>query len=316
MLDVVLFLLGLGGVLLGAEWLVRGAARLGVLLGVAPVVIGLTLVAFGTSAPEMAVSGLASAQGHPETAIGNVLGSNIANLGLVLGIAAIITPLSCHRGMVRRDVPLMLGLSFLFLALAHTGTYERWMGAAMLAGLAVYLFFAFRAREAIPLDPGVEITDPLPREAVTRREVLRSAGFVVAGLVLLIGGGIVLVDSAEAIALRLGVSELVVAATLVAVGTSVPEMAATFLAAIRRHADIAVGGIIGSNIFNLLAVVGIGASVRPIEIASDVRNKEFLWMVGFAVLAAVVARTGYRIGRREGLVLFGAYVVFSVVVFL
>lgn len=316
MLAIFLFVLGLGGVLLGAEWLVRGAARLGGLLGVSPIVIGLTLVAFGTSAPEMAVSGLASAQGNGDTALGNVIGSNIANLGLVLGLAAVISPLACHRGMVRRDVPLMVGLSFLYFALAFTGTYERWMGALMLAGLAAYLFVAFRARDDVPLDPGIEIVTLPPRAAVPRGDVLKNAALVIAGLAFLIGGAVVLVDAAEEIALDLGVPELVVAATLVAVGTSVPEMAATFLAAIRRQADIAVGGIIGSNIFNLLAVVGIGSLIRPIDVDTGVRNNEFIWMLGFAVMAAVFTRTGHRVGRIEGGLLFAAYVAFAIVVFI
>lgn len=314
MVDLLLFVAGLGGVLFGAEWLVRGGARLGVGLGVPPVIIGLTVVAFGTSAPELAVSAAAALEKNPEMALGNALGSNVANLGLVLGLAAVVRPLACGRDVARYDAPLMLLLSVGFLGLAWTGSYERWMGALMLATLAGYVGFSFyRARKGRSVPIAAHDTER-PHHAGRRYHATQSA-LIVGGLAMLVAGAAILVVGAEGIAETLGVPDAVIATTLVAFGTSVPEMATTAVAAFRRQAAIAVGGVIGSNIFNFLAVIGVAATIGPMPIDPATRDNEFLWVIGFAAVTVWLVWQWRAITRPGGLALVVAYVAFAGILF-
>jgi cation:H+ antiporter len=320
MFDWLLLLTGLVLLAGGAEALVRGASRLAASLGVSPLVIGLTVVGFGTSAPEMIVSALASLEGQPATALGNVVGSNIANPGLILAIAALITPLRCDLQLLRRDGPIMVAISLLAWGLAWTGTFTRWQGALMLALLAGFIWLALRWARQEPSQLAEEFRQFeadrgwLPPDSAATRRMLRArlvhAAWIIAGLLLLVGGGYLLVESAIAIARRFGIAESVIAATLVAVGTSLPELATSVVAALRREADIAVGNIVGSNIFNLLGVLGLAAVIRPVPVAVAVRDFEFLWMVAFAAATAIILRTGHRITRLEGAILFAGYLAF------
>jgi cation:H+ antiporter len=312
MLDAALLLAGLGALYFGAEWLVRGSARLAASLGVRPLVIGLTVVGFGTSMPEVVVSALASARGQPDTALGNVLGSNIANPGLILAIAALIAPMKCDLSLLRREGPLMVGITILFCALAWTtGVYARWQGAVMLAGLAAFVYFSLRWARAEPAEVEAEFARfESEQRLLERGRRSRQLLLIVGGLITLVVGGHLLVTSAVEIARRLDVPEMVIAATIVAVGTSVPELATSIVAAMRREADISVGNIIGSNIFNLLGVLGLASLVRPIPVAEAVRRFEFVWMLAFAALTALILRTGHRITRAEGALLLAAYAAF------
>jgi cation:H+ antiporter len=307
---------GLALLYFGAEWLVRGASRLAFMLGMRPLVIGLTVVGFGTSMPEVVVSGLASWRGQSEVALGNVLGSNIANSGLILAIAALITPLKSDLGLLRREGPLMVAVSLAAYALAWTGAIARWHGVVMLALLAAFVWLALRWARAEPPAIEAEFEEfEQQRHLLDRGHLWRQMGFVVAGLVLLVAGGHLLVTGAVALAQRLSVPEMVIAATLVAVGTSLPELATSVVAAIRKQMDISVGNIIGSNIFNLLGVLGISAAIRPLPVAAAARDFEFLWMLGFAAATALVLRTGQRISRLEGVLLLAAYAAFVILLF-
>jgi cation:H+ antiporter len=315
-MTIIALLAGLAALWLGAEWLVRGAARLAFALGVRPLIIGITVVGFGTSAPEVAVSAQAAWRGQTDVALGNVLGSNIANSGLILAIAALLMPKRIELSLLKREGPIMVGVSALVWAFGWTGAYARWHGALLLAGLVVFLALSLRwAREERPeVEAGFE-AHQLQRRLRERGARARQVALIVVGLAVLTVGGHLLVGSAVELARRFGVAEIVIASTLVAVGTSLPELATTLVAAVRRQADISVGNIVGSNLFNLLCVLGLSASIRPIPVVPLVRDFELLWMFAFAVATAVILRTGRRLYRLEGVTLLAAYAVFLLLLF-
>jgi len=312
--DVAMLLAGFAALYYGAEWLVRGASRLAFAMGVRPLVIGLTVVGFGTSMPEVVVSAVASFRGSPETALGNVVGSNIANSGLILATAALIAPLKTDLGLLKREGPLMVAITLLLSIVAwFGGAYWRWQGALMLAGLVAFVWLSLRWARAEP--PRVEAEfEKFEREEdlLARGHRARQFAWVFAGILTLVAGGHLLVTSAVSLARRFSIPEIVIAATVVAVGTSLPELATSIVAALRREPDISVGNIIGSNIFNLLGVLGVGALIHPIPVAPAVREFEFVWLLAFAVATFLILRTGHRISRAEGVFLLAAYVVFVV----
>lgn len=313
MLSYFLFAIGLAGVMLGAHILVLGASRLAAAVGISPLIIGLTVVGFGTSAPEMVVSAVASFQGNPETALGNVTGSNVANIGLILGTAALIMPLRPDRSVVRRDGPLMLAITIVVVALAFTGEFTRVIGIGLLLGLAAYLvanyFFSKREPSAIVAEVAeFEETVGLLKGNGKWKQV----AYVVGGLALLLAGGQTMVTGAVEIAEGLGISEFVIASTIVAIGTSTPELATSVVAAFKREADIAVGNVVGSNVFNLLGVLGIGAVIAGIPVSDTIRDIDMPLVLGFTVAMLVFAATGRGIGRVQGVVLLVAYVAYMV----
>lgn len=315
-MHIVGLIFGLAALYFGAEWLVRGAARLASALGVRPVVIGLTVVGFGTSMPEVVVSALASARGQADIALGNVVGSNIANLGLILGLAALASPMKSDLGVLRREGPLMVGVSVAAWALAWTGEYSRWQGVLMLVGLGLFVFFSLRwaRREQAAVEAGFERYGA-EHELLARVFDWRALALLAAGLATVIAGGYLLVESAVLLARKLDVPEFVISVTLVAVGTSLPELATSLVAALRRQADISVGTLVGSNIFNLLGVLGLSAAIRPLAVATRILTFELVWMVGFALAAVLILRTGQRVTRAEGGLLLAAYAVFLFLVF-
>lgn len=321
MLDWLLLLAGLALLAGGAEALVRGASRLASSLGVSPLVIGLTVVGCGTSMPEVVVSAIASFNGEPAIALGNVVGSNIANSGLILAIAALILPMRCDMQLLRRDAPIMILVTMLVLALSWTGRIARLEGLLMLAGLAAFLWLTLRWARLEPPRIAAEFAafehdrgwlpedTEASRSRLQRQRILHCL-WIALGIALLVGGGHLLVESATALARRFGISDAVIGATLVAVGTSLPELATSVVAALRREADISVGNIIGSNIFNLLGVLGLAAAIGPIPVPAVVRDFDLLWMAAFAAATALVLRTGHKITRLEGAALLAAYVAF------
>jgi cation:H+ antiporter len=309
--DLGLAAMGCVALYFGAEWLVRGAARLASALGVSPLVIGLTVVGFGTSTPEVVVSALASWRGQPDTALGNVVGSNIANPGLILALAALIQPMKTNLGLLRREGPLMVAVTLGFCALAWTGEYTRWQGALMLLGLAAFVWLSLRwSREEPPAIEAEFAQFEEEQKLLAPGFRLQQIGWIALGMVTLVAGGQALVTGAVSLARRFSIPEMVIAATLVAVGTSLPELATSIIAALRREADISVGNIVGSNLFNLLGVLGLSAAIRPIPIRPAVRDFEMVWMLAFAVATFLVLRTGHRITRAEGGLLLAAYAAF------
>lgn len=307
--QALLFAVGLGGLYLGAEGFVRGSARLAELLGISRWVIGLTLVAFGTSAPELAVSLLAALKGTPDLAVGNVVGSNVANIGLILAIAALLRPLEIRSSLVRREVPFMLLISLLFYGLALNGEIGRLDGGILVLALIVFLglMYLFRA-EGVLDDPASET----PQGQGRGKALVRNAVFAVGGLLVLLGGARLLVDSAVALARALGVSEGIIGLSLVAVGTSLPELATTVVAALRREMAIGVGNIVGSNIFNLLSVIGIVALVSPLPVIPEWLSREIPLMLLFSFALIPIMGRRFRVERWEGALLLLGYIAFLI----
>ncbi|HEV2131516.1 MAG TPA: calcium/sodium antiporter [Longimicrobiaceae bacterium] len=312
---VVLLVLGLIVLVVGAELLVRGAARLAAAVGISPLVIGLTVVAFGTSSPELAVSVLASGSGQADLALGNVVGSNIFNVLFILGISALITPLVVAAQLVRWDVPLMIGVSVLLLLLALDGSVGRLDGMLLFAGIVAYTAWSVREsrKESAQASPAPE-GDAGGESKKTPGYLLVQVGLVVAGLVLLVLGSRWLVDGAVEIARLLGVSELVIGLTIVAAGTSLPEVATSILAALRGERDIAVGNVVGSNIFNILAVLGISGLVAPegVPVAAAALRFDIPVMIAVAVACLPIFFTGHLIARWEGALFLAFYAAYTV----
>ena len=311
-MTVMLLLLGLALLLVGAEMLVRGASRLALATGMSPLVIGLTVVAFGTSTPELAVSIGAANSGAPDIALGNVVGSNITNVLLILGVSALIAPLIVARQLIRVDVPIMLGVSVLALVLALDGGIGRVDGAILAALLVGYTLLQVRLGRSDPAagDTALDTVNGPPRG--TRAWVMNVA-LVGGGLALLILGANWLVDSATLIARQFGLSELVIGLTVVAVGTSMPEIATSIIATIRGQRDLAVGNVVGSNIFNLLGVLGLAAVISPtgIPVSPAAVNFDIPVMIATAVACLPIFFTGHSIQRWEGAVFLGYYVAYT-----
>lgn len=297
-MDTIFVAFGLVALLAGGDLLVRGAVGIARQFGVSPMVIGLTLVGFGTSAPELVTSLSAALAGVPDIAVGNVVGSNIANILLILGVAALIRPVSANMPGLPREAIWVGGSALLLAALSLTGQIGAVMGAGLVAGLAVYLWGAFRSSTPPDDDPSIP-TDPLPGAA------LRLAF----GLALTIGGAIALVDGATGIARAYGVPEAVIGLTLVAIGTSLPELATTIMAARRGQSDVALGNILGSGIFNILGILGTTALVVPLSIDLSL-GTDILIMLGTTALLLVILFARRQISRPMGaafLLLYAGY---------
>jgi cation:H+ antiporter len=309
-----LFIIGLVFLVVGAELLVRGAGKLAIRFGVAPLVVGLTVVAFGTSSPEMAVSVGSARDGNVDIAVGNVVGSNIFNVLFILGACALIAPLLINRQIIRKEVPIMIATSLLLIALGADGKIQRYDGVILFALVIVYTVLLIRqsrketkSGEADLEAEGISLTSTWDQKLPVQ------IGLIVAGLVLLVVGADWLVDSAIEFAESLGVSQLVIGLTIVAAGTSMPEVATSILATIRGERDIAVGNVIGSNIFNILTVVGLSAIVAPdpLIVNEAVRNFDFWVMLAVAVACLPIFFTGSTIARWEGIVFLLYYVAYT-----
>lgn len=312
---ILLFLAGLITLILGADLLVRGASRLAAAFGVSPLVIGLTIVAIGTASPEIAVSLQAAAAGQGDLTLGNVLGSNIFNILFILGVTAIVAPVVIAEQLIRKDAPIMLGISLLTLVLAIDGNLGWFDGAILLIGMIVYIVFALRqSKEESKAVQEEYAQEFAPKEPHTARNTITNIGFILVGLGLLVLGSNWLVESASQIAKSLGVSELVIGLTIVAAGTSLPEVATSVIAAIKKESDIAVGNAVGSNIFNLLGVLGVGAVVAPggIAVAERVLQFDLPVMIFVALVSLPIFYVDSRISRLDGGLLLSYYVIYVV----
>jgi cation:H+ antiporter len=312
------FVIGLAALVLGAELLVRGASRLALAFGISPLVVGLTVVAFGTSAPELAVSVQSAWAGRVDIALGNVVGSNVFNVLFILGASAAIVPLLVHRQVIRQEVPIMIGASLLLWALAADGGIARWEGLLLAALVALYTLVLVRQsrREtaAVRARPATESAEARATPGAGWREHWGvQLLLVAAGLVLLVLGARWLVEAAVNFARLVGVSEVVIGLTIVAAGTSLPEVATSILAALRGERDIAVGNVVGSNIFNILAVAGISATIAPdaLAVAPALLHFDLPVMVAVAIACLPVFFNGSRIARWEGALFIGLYIAYT-----
>ncbi len=317
-LAILLMLGGFVGLILGGDYLVKGASRLASLGGVSPLVIGLTVVAFGTSAPEFAVSLEANLEGKTGLAVGNIVGSNIFNVLSVLGLSAIVAPLLVASQLIRFDVPLMIAASVLMLVFGLDGSIHWIDGAILFAGLIFYLFYSIvqsrRETKAVQEEFESEYKVEVPR---TWLFTLAQFGWVILGLGLLTLGSNLLVNGASSLAQIWGMSDLLIGLTIVAVGTSLPEIAASMVASFRGERDIAVGNVVGSNIFNILGVLGLSALIAPAGIPVDETAIRFdiPIMIAVAVACLPIFMTGHRINRWEGacfLLYYVAYMIYLI----
>jgi cation:H+ antiporter len=308
-LDVLLLVLGIGVLYFGAEWLVRGAARLAGSLGVSPMVVGLTVVSFGTSAPELVVCTVAAWGGNPDLAIGNVMGSNLANIGLILGLTSIVRPLDVQSRVVWREMPIMLMVTLLLYPLLWDLELSGGDGVILLLCLVGYLYFVFQSVGSETPDVLEEYEDFIKAAGEAKSHLrIGDVGLVLMGSAALVLGGYCIVEGAVQVASALGISQVVIGLTVVAIGTSLPELATSLVAAARRESDIAVGNVIGSNIFNIAAILGTASVVESIPIAPSVLNEELPVLLIVSVLLFPLLRSGWRIRRWEGLILVAAYV--------
>lgn len=309
-------LVGLVLLVAGAEVLVKGASKIAISIGITPLVIGLTVVAFGTSSPELAVSVMSSLEGKPDIALGNVLGSNIFNVLLILGLSSVITPLLVAQQLIRLDVPIMIGASLLVLLFAWDGNISAWEGLTLLLlGLAYTVFVIRLSKKEKSKAVLEEYREEFGKdEKAGKGRLWVSILLVIAGLVLLVLGSRWLVEAAVAIASNLGVSDLVVGLTIIAAGTSLPEVATSIIASMRGEKDIAVGNVVGSNIFNIFFILSVAAVVSKngVPVAQTAIQFDIPVMVAVAVACLPIFFTGRRLERWEGAVFLGYYIAYTV----
>ena len=303
------YILLIGGLIIliaAGEGLVRGAVGIALKFNLSPLLIGMTIVSFGTSAPELLVSLKAALAGHPEIAIGNVVGSNIANIALVLGITTLIFPIVVKRSTIRLDWPIMIGSTILFFLFIQDSNLDRWEGLIYVVGLVLFNFFQFWKYKKDKSNELIEL-DELSEES----SIYKSIFFIIGGVVGLAFGAKWLLSGAVTIASNLGVSEHVIGVTILAFGTSIPELITSVMAALKKQTDISIGNLIGSNIFNLLAVLGITSLVKEIPISEKVLQNDVYWLliISFIIFPFMLGKPS-KIGRIKGAILFTFYLVY------
>jgi len=304
---VILLLLGLILLFIGAEGLIRGSSALALRFGISPLVVGLTVVAFGTSSPELVVSINSSLEGNGGIALGNIIGSNICNIALILGTSALIKPLIVQAQVVKREIPIMIAVSILLFILSLNNEISRLEGLIFFAGIIVYIIISIYLSKK---EKNSEVKKEFEKNITKQtRKLWKSVVFVIAGLGLLAVGAKIFVDGAVAAAERMGVSQVVIGLTIVAIGTSLPELITSVVAAFKNEADIAIGNIVGSNVFNILSILGVTAIINPVS-TSDAGLIDFSLMLLTAILLLPLSWSGYKLSRWEGGFFFAGYVIY------
>lgn len=323
MLDVLYLILGIGLLTVGGNYLIRGALGISKRAGISPLLTGLVIVGFGTSMPELVVSVGAALSGQSDIAIGNVVGSNIANILLVLGLCAAITPLFISPLSLRRDAVAVMASSCLFMLIVLDGSLS-WIDATvLLSSLVCYLIWAYRTEKKANMPLAEMLEDKITEDETTEiaiqpKAIIWTVAETIGGLALLIAGSQILLKGAVGIAIGLGVSEAVIGLTLVAVGTSLPELTISVIAAFRKQAGVAIGNILGSNIFNLLGILGVSAILQPIAVAGRVISFDQWVMLGSSILLYIFLLSGRKLSRVEGGILllgYFAYIAVSYIYF-
>jgi cation:H+ antiporter len=304
-MEFVLIIAGLVLLVFGGDYLVKGASGIALKFNMPSMLVGMTVVALGTSSPELVVSVRAALAGKPDISTGNVVGSNIANVCLILGITTIIFPVAIKKSVLKNDWVAMMVASVLFYFLVLNGQLSRWEGILFVSLLGSYITYSFimankAAKEAMPEE----------FETGKAKGIWILVLYVVLGTVGLVYGAKWFLEGAEAIARNLGVSDRVIAITLVAFGTSVPELAASIIAALKKEHDIFLGNIIGSNLFNILAILGITSIISPIEVADEIIQSDMFWMLATSFVLLPMGLLGKRLSRLDGSILFGTYLVY------
>ncbi|KEO72878.1 calcium/sodium antiporter [Anditalea andensis] len=303
---IYLFLtIGLVILLIGGKYLVDGASAIAGKLGLSPGLIGLTVVSFGTSAPELLVSITAALKGVSDIALGNVVGSNITNITLVLGISAVVFPISLPKSVIKLDYAFTLAISILFFILAYNGVISLLDGIIFLILLVLINIYFFRTIARIPDDP-----EDVDIQRLKKTPIYKSLLLIGGGIAGLYWGSEMFVENAIIISQQFGISDRVIGVTVIAIGTSLPELATSLIAAFKKQTDIALGNILGSNLMNILAIIGVTAVVKPIMVSDLFLRNDFLWMLGFTLLLLPIILTKLRISRWEGGLLTSGYVLY------
>jgi cation:H+ antiporter len=310
--ELIGFAVGLAMLYFSASWLVGGAAGLARQLGIPALVIGLTIVAFGTSAPELVVSVRAAIDARSDIVLGNVVGSNIVNIALILGIAALVRPLNIRIRSIRAETPVMIGAVIALVLFSIDAGIGRIEGVLLLIALVLFIFYSYRTERSESAGLEAELREEMFRPAGTSGTVRKNTVLIMVGMVGLALGAHLFVESSVSFAHYFGVSEKFIGLTIVAAGTSLPELATSVVAAMRGEADISVGNIVGSNIFNILAILGLSAIVSPITVSGGISSAGYLWdytfLLAVSVFVWLVMRSGMKITRTEGVLLIGSYI--------
>lgn len=311
-MEFLLIIAGLVVLVFGGDYLVKGASGIAFRLRVPPMLVGMTIVALGTSAPEMVVTLQAAIAGKPDIAIGNVIGSNIANVALILGITVVIFPIAIKKDSLKFDWVVMMLASILFYIFALNGVISRIDGLIfliLLVGFISYSIYRVRKKRHKAEAAAASADLPLPEKPKTKSYVVFIL-YIILGTVGLVFGARWFLEGAEAVARNFGVSDRVIAISLVAFGTSVPELAASVIAAFKKEQDISLGNIIGSNLFNILAILGVTSLIQPIQVAQEMMDDDIYWMLGTSFIILPLSIIGLRLGRLQGFILIACYLVF------
>ncbi|MCZ6521852.1 MAG: calcium/sodium antiporter [Bacteroidetes bacterium] len=298
------------GLFIGAEVLVRGASSLAIRLGISPLVVGLTVVAFATSSPELVVSIKAAIEGNPGIVVGNVVGSNICNIALILGVAAMISPMSIKTQVIKREIPIMIIVSVILLLILLDDTITRVEGVFLVIGIITYIILGYKysMKERNNKEEIKEFEEIIPKSPF---KVWQSLVFILVGLGLLVFGSNLFVDGAVSIAEKFGVSQAVIGLTIVALGTSLPELTTSIVASFKNENDIAIGNAVGSNVFNILSILGISSLIRPIS-DTGITMVDLSIMMFFTILILPFSKTKFTLSRWEGALLFCGYVAYII----
>ncbi|MGV7225664.1 MAG: calcium/sodium antiporter [Nitrosopumilus sp.] len=307
-ISAILTVVGLVMLCFGGNWLVSGGVAIARKFRISNLVIGMTIVAYGTSTPELAAS-IAAAGEHSAIILGNIIGSNIANVGMVIGAAAILVPLAVSKSVLRKEIPIMLGVSLLLVLISIDGELSQYDGVLLLAGLGVFAYYTFKDA----MKQRAENKEDKEIKQGANNVYLKSAGLIGIGVVLLYIGAILTVDNAVVLAKEFGLSEKIIGLTVIAIGTSLPELITSIIAIRKGHADIGVGNIIGSNIYNILMIMGVGAALGGVMVGTDV-YVDYAIMIIFSLSLLIALKTGI-IGRAMGICLAIGYVSYLIITF-
>lgn len=310
--STILLVVGLAVLILGADLLVRGASRVALRFKISPLVVGVTVVAFGTSAPELLISVQAALAGSPDITMGNVVGSNICNLALVLGVTALITPIPVASDSIRIDWPMTMGSSLLLFFLVREGMVNDYDGIFFIVLLILYVVFIIRRsrkKNIAAADLGIDIE--MPNDA-SRKNLIKDILLIIIGGAGLYFGSDWFVNSAKDMAIYMGVSERIVGVTVVAIGTSLPELVTSVIAAFKKETDLAIGNLLGSNIFNILSILGITSLIAEIEVSQIMINSDMIWMLAITLVLLPMMVLNKKIDRYEGLILIGTYIFYTI----
>lgn len=306
---IVLLIIGLIVLIVGGDYLVKGSSSIALRLHLSPLVVGLTIVAFGTSAPELLISIQSALKGSPDIAMGNVVGSNICNLALVLGLTAVINPVKVKTNSIKIDWPVTMGSSLLLYLIVREGSIVAYEGILFIVILLLYLFFIIKqSRKNIKATNKILNKDEIPDTPA--KQIWKDIVFILIGCVGLYFGSEWFVNSAKDLALNLGVEERVVGLTIVALGTSLPELSTAAVASYKGHTDLAIGNLMGSNIFNILSILGITSIIHEIPVHIDILNKDIIWMLLVTLIILPLMITRREVGRVDGFILMAIYVIY------